>query len=56
MRRSKRCQISRIRLGGFIVAVFAVATTGCNTVRGVGKDITGLSQATEDFFVDEFGD
>jgi len=32
----------------FAVAVSAVAFTGCNTIRGVGEDISAMGRALSD--------
>ncbi len=37
----------RVIVGGVAVLVLAGAMTGCNTVRGVGEDITDASDATK---------
>ena len=48
MKRQRRTTIARMLLGAIIVGLSALAVAGCNTVKGIGQDITAIGQGGQD--------
>ena len=49
MKARKSLALSRLLFAVALVSLAVLALTACNTVKGVGQDITGIGQAGQDF-------
>ena len=52
MKRRTRTMI-RAGMGSLVLAGLAAVSPGCNTVKGIGQDVTSAAEATEEAFSED---
>jgi predicted small secreted protein len=52
MRRRKRATVGRALLAAMMVGLAALALAACNTVRGIGQDISALADGGQNIIDD----